>query len=101
MKVVSAFGEFELLPVCMSDSLFAGALRTLGRFGLCGAAIPSCQNSRMFARSILPLALILIACSGADDARDRQLDELTLGRINDVLNITQCAFNGTGRRLRQ
>jgi hypothetical protein len=47
-------------------------------------------------RFILPLAMVLIACSGADDARDRQFDELTLGRINDVLNITQCAFNGTG-----
>jgi len=50
----------------------------------------------MFPRSIIPVALLLIACSGANDARDRQLDELTLGHINDVLNITQCAFNGTG-----
>ena len=48
----------------------------------------------MIMRYIIPLALA--ACSGADEARDRQLDELTLGRVNDVLNITQCAFNGAG-----
>jgi hypothetical protein len=50
----------------------------------------------MLARSILPLALILVGCSGADAAHDRELDELTLGHINDVLNITQCAFNAAG-----
>jgi hypothetical protein len=50
----------------------------------------------MTVRYVLPLALLLAACSAEDGARDRQLDELTLGRINDVLNITQCAFNGTG-----
>lgn len=37
-----------------------------------------------------------IAVGGPGDARDRRLDEMTMGRIHDVLNISQCAFNGTG-----
>jgi hypothetical protein len=52
------------------------------------------RTRQTLARAILPFALILTACSEADEARDRGLDNLTLGRINDVLNITQCAFNG-------
>jgi hypothetical protein len=38
----------------------------------------------------------IIAVGGPGDARDRRLDELTMGRIHDVLNISQCAFNGAG-----
>lgn len=37
-----------------------------------------------------------ILIGGPGDARDRRLDEMTMGRVTDVLNIAQCAFNEIG-----
>lgn len=36
-----------------------------------------------------------LVVGGPGGAREQRLDELTLGRVNDVLNIAQCAFNET------
>jgi hypothetical protein len=37
-----------------------------------------------------------IIIGGPGDARDRRLDEMTTGRVMDIFNVVQCAFNGTG-----
>lgn len=37
-----------------------------------------------------------IITGGPGDARERRLDELTTGRVTDVFNVIQCAYNGTG-----
>ncbi len=37
-----------------------------------------------------------IAIGGPGDARDRRLDEMMIGKMTDVANIAQCAFNATG-----
>jgi hypothetical protein len=36
-----------------------------------------------------------IIIGGPGDARERRLDEMTIGRLNDVFNIVQCAYNGS------
>jgi hypothetical protein len=37
-----------------------------------------------------------LVVGGPGDARDRRLDEMTMGRITDIANIARCAFNATG-----
>lgn len=37
-----------------------------------------------------------IVIGGPGDARDRRLDELTTGRLMDIFNVVQCAYNGSG-----
>ncbi len=37
-----------------------------------------------------------VVVGGPGDARERRLDAMTIGRITDMMNIVQCAFNGTG-----
>ncbi|OYW87480.1 MAG: hypothetical protein B7Z22_04395 [Hyphomonas sp. 32-62-5] len=36
-----------------------------------------------------------IIIGGPGDARDRRLDEMTTGRLMDIFNVVQCAYNGT------
>ena len=51
------------------------------------------------AGGVVVLAAVIagfIAVGGPGDARDRRLDGLTIGRIQDVLQIARCAFNGNG-----
>jgi len=37
-----------------------------------------------------------VAVGGPGDARDRRLDQMTLNRVSQVVDIAQCAFNATG-----
>jgi hypothetical protein len=37
-----------------------------------------------------------VAVGGPGAAREKRLDQITMGRITDIVNIARCAFNATG-----
>lgn len=46
--------------------------------------------------AIIAVIAGFIVIGGPGDARERRLDEMTSGRLADIFNVVQCAFNGAG-----